>query len=295
MPIHAKTNLYPGVNAHLNSFLQQPRGNWTSFHHGHIEHLRDAIEQALPQNYYADSERSLQIRGQGLWNDLDVNIQPDVTIFGTGTASPSGARAAQAMPESTLTLSLWDTLENDDDYLTSIVVYQVDAGFPPGKPLTRIEVLSPANKPGSSYHRAYMYKRAEALRSGIALVEIDYLDQTKPLLPQIPSYRDGVIGAYPYMVLIANPHEPVEERTLRIDRFGVTEALPIVSIPVAGIEDISLDLGAVYNRTIESRRAWINAVDYATDPVDFDRYHPDDQARIRALLEAIRRERGEGA
>lgn len=254
MPIHAKTNLYPGVNAHLNSFLQRPGNGWGSFHHGHVEHLREAVEQCLPETYYADNDRSLQIRGQGLGRI---------------------------------------TLDNEDNYLRSVVVYQIDKGILPGKPITRIELLSPANKPGCHYHEAYMNKRAEVLRGGMPLVEIDYLDHTKPLLPQIPSYRDGAPGAYPYTVLISNPHQPVEALTLRIKRFGVCEPIPTIPIPVAGIEDVLLDLGAVYNHTLESRRAWVNVVDYAAEPPAFDRYRPDDQAKIRALLEGIRREHKE--
>jgi hypothetical protein len=40
MPIHSNHNLYPGVNAHLNSLLQQKNGRWQSFHGAHIEHLQ---------------------------------------------------------------------------------------------------------------------------------------------------------------------------------------------------------------------------------------------------------------
>lgn len=47
------------------------------------------------------------------------------------------------------------------------------------------------------------------------------------------------------------------------------------------------DLGAVYQRLYAETRFFGAAVDYAQDPINFHRYTPADQKRIRARMEAI--------
>ena len=59
MPIHFRENQYNGINAHLQSLLQQD--GWESFHSAHITHLTEAIDQLLPYGYYVVNEKSLQI------------------------------------------------------------------------------------------------------------------------------------------------------------------------------------------------------------------------------------------
>jgi hypothetical protein len=61
LPIHAAKNLYRGVNPHLNSLLQNRDGEWQSFHATHIADMRRMVEVQLPPNYYARSEKTLQV------------------------------------------------------------------------------------------------------------------------------------------------------------------------------------------------------------------------------------------
>jgi hypothetical protein len=62
MAIRSKTNLYPGINPHLNSALQQVEGDWQSFHAYHIIKIADTLNEILPEAYYAKPEQSLQIK-----------------------------------------------------------------------------------------------------------------------------------------------------------------------------------------------------------------------------------------
>lgn len=62
MAIQGTKNLYRGINAHLNSLLQNEPGDWEGFHSDHIADLRRLIDAQLPEGYYARNERSLQIR-----------------------------------------------------------------------------------------------------------------------------------------------------------------------------------------------------------------------------------------
>lgn len=60
MPIHSRKNQYRGVNAHLQSALQND-GGWDSFHSNHIVDLSRAIDEQLPAGYLVNLVRSFQI------------------------------------------------------------------------------------------------------------------------------------------------------------------------------------------------------------------------------------------
>ncbi|MCC6615374.1 MAG: DUF4058 family protein [Anaerolineae bacterium] len=290
MAIHSKTNLYPGVNAHLNSYLQEEGVDWESFHASHIEHIREALESILPPNYYAVGERSLQVRGEGFDIEVVSRTTPDVTIYQEKPTTLRTLTPEAATP--TRTLPLWDLMVAEDDYFTGIVIHHVEENRLPGRPVTRIELLSASNKPPRSHYAQYTMKRFETLRSGIALVEIDYLHESQPVWRRLPSYHRGDAGALPYMVVTSDPHSDYEEGkgVSQWYGFGVNQSLPRVAIPLVDTEAVTLDLGGVYNRTFESSRLYALVVDYALDPPSFDRYHADDQTKIRALLAKIRAE-----
>ena len=72
MSIHLRENQYKGVNAHLNSYLQnEPGGWWEVFHSNHLAHIRDAIDAQLPPGYYALNEKSLQVEPDETIDDED--------------------------------------------------------------------------------------------------------------------------------------------------------------------------------------------------------------------------------
>ncbi len=67
MAIHSDHNLYPGVNPHLNSYLQQPCGGWESFHGKLIGEIVLELDRTLSPNYYAVNEKSLQINEEYMY------------------------------------------------------------------------------------------------------------------------------------------------------------------------------------------------------------------------------------
>jgi hypothetical protein len=243
MAIRSSQNLYPGINAHLNSLLQQKGGGWQSFHGAHIEHLQEAIEPLLPPQYYADSEQSLQV---------------------------------------------WEVFANEEDFLKGLAIYRMQGDEPSEISVTRIELISPSNKPPHAYYKQYLSNRLDTLRSGVALIEIDYIHQRRPLLPRLASYPQGDDHAFPYMVSSSNPRSPEGSGSFQCYGIGVLDPLPHISIPLLDNESIALDLGQVYARTFASRRRYALRVDYAVDPVDFERYTVQDRAVIREVLAEIR-------
>jgi hypothetical protein len=291
MPIHADTNLYPGLNAHLNGFLLTTAG-WKGFHAGHIEHLREEVDSLLPTGYFAESEESLQIAITNPGEDDTRSVQPDVTIFHRRVepAAQISFPHAEVATRPDVVRFLSEVMPHDEETPSGVVIYD-GRGRQPPKPVTRIEVISPGNKRPDRYAEQYAHQRSQTLRGGMALIEIDYIHHKRPLLDSIPSYRQRAEGAFPYMVLVSNPREPEADGTFALYGIGVLTPLPTIEIPLLDGAYVTLDLAKVYDRTFMSRiRRYTDELDYAADPVDFERYHPDDQARIRALLERIRGE-----
>ncbi len=243
MPIHADRNLYPGINAHLNSFLQHEPGGWESFHLEHLVDLRHMLDENMPLHYYA-----------------------------------------RMMPSMQLSVSS----ENQEGVLNAVIIYQIQKGNLLGVPVARIELLSAASKPGGPSHGQYMSRRLELLRSGIPLVEIDYLHQTPPIVRVIPSYVDHEADASPYMILVTDPRPTFEETVLRVYEFGVVELMPIIPIPLTGTEVMNIHFSELYHQTFANSRFFRLVVDYAEDPVHFDRYHDVDRQVIRQRLNKIR-------
>lgn len=287
--MQADCNLYPGVNAHLNSYLQLEPGGWQSFHAAHVTHLYEALDATLPSNYYARPEKTLQI------SEVVPPVAPrphrfttpDVTVFRTGEGIVT--KGEMGTSGTSRRLPLQDVLD-EEDLLPGVTIYQVVDSHALGKPVTRIELLSPANKPGGTHGDQYLVKRMDTLRSGLHLVEIDYLHHSAPVVRGLPSYSDQDSDAYPYLVAISSPFPSLAQGSVALYEIGVDDSLPQITVPLAGDDNVILDLGAVYNHTLVSSRFFRLVVDYATEPVAMHRYTTADQVRIRQRLLHIRGE-----
>lgn len=247
--------------------------------------MQEAIEALLPPNYYADSEQSLQVSGfdRDLW--IEHSIQPDISIFQVEDVPSKASPGIATAP--TLELPLWETISDDEDFLKAVVIYRIEGDQEREVPVARIELISPSNKPPHSYYRQYMINRVETLRADVVLIEIDYIHERRPLLPGLPSYSAGDSLAFPYMVLVNNPHAAEDEKGFQQYGINVLGELPKIRVPLLDKDEIVLDLGMVYRRTFESRRRYQLRVDYALDPPGFARYRADDREAIRAFLAGI--------
>jgi len=283
-------NQYVGVNAHLQSQLQRENGGWSMFHSSHIVHLTDFIDRILPENYYASVEASLQIK---------TRIEPDVLIAQRPPLSTMrGNRPVATVVEHNTYVITQEFTE--EEYYRAIVVYQLGASRDQDQPVTRIELLSPSNKPPYGSHQdKYEDKREETLAAGLNMVEIDYLHESPPIRPVstlVPNYavkpgetRDPKAAAY--HVVVTRP-QSIEARKATLEvatyLFGVDSPMPTIGIPLKGSDLIALNLGEVYNYTFESQRRWGYSVDYTQFPPAYDTYSPADQERIAARMKAAR-------
>lgn len=278
---------FAGIHPHLNSALQQTGGKWRSFHSEYLMTLRLHLDQILPPNYYAIPEDSLQVGKYDLQETtlLDNSRSvADMTVYRVGNIPTATTGSALAELTATLEISLADTTL-DVEEMTAISIYRVKADSSDAELVTRIELLSPANKLPGSHYKTYHLKREETLRSGICLIELDYLHEQAPILHKLPSYPDQDPHAYPYYVIVNIPRPSFAQGKAYVFGISVRDPLPKIRVPLA-IEDepIRLDLGAVYRTTWQQSRFLQSLMNETTDPIHIERYHPQDQAWIRQQL-----------
>ena len=289
MPIYLDNNPYQGVNAHLHSQFQtkgDALSTWSAFHASHIIHLADRLNTALPRNYRAVAEQSLQVLspgGKGI-------RRPDITIYDR-TPSSGGAEALATPFTPTWAMILEETLTEPDELeIPAILIYQrIEAGQHPllGDPIVRIELLSPANKAGGSFYTTYMLRRREALLDGLPLVEIDYLHETGSPVLGLPPYPDDP-RSYPYHIIVSDPRLPSTAKAVRAYGFNVDTPIPAPPIPLAGDETVLLDYDAVYQFSFTTGR-WGDQVDYEQPPMRLESYSEDDQQRIHDRMAALQK------
>lgn len=153
-----------------------------------------------------------------------------------------------------------------------------------GRAVTRIELLSPSNKQGGSNYESYWVKRAEAVETGVPLIEIDYLHESPPLINKLPVYPEHP-EAYPYSVIVTDPRPNWSKGRVKFYGFGVNEPIKAIPVPLAGDEGIVFDLNALYQHTFQAG-LWGTLIDYSQEPERFETYSADDQALIRKLMAA---------
>jgi len=294
MAIYKRENQYRGVNAHLQSYFQWKTG-WAGFHGQHIGHLREAIQAVLPfeTGYVVDTEDSLQIAFYDPLTDevLLSRIRPDITIFRGEAMSDNALRAANTAAP-TMEMPVVLTMVEPED-VPAVVIYKIDESEGLGRPITRIELLSPANKPGGSNYRDYVTKRNEILRAKIKLVEIDYHHRYHPTIPGVPDYTRSEPSSFPYNVYVSDS-TPGHGKTLGYG-FRVDDPIPAVAIPLEGNDTVALDFGAVYNHTFAANNIYgLRLVDYETLPEGFDSYDAVDQQRIRDCMARVAQRIREG-
>ena len=138
-----------------------------------------------------------------------------------------------------------------------IVLYVQDR---PRLAVTGIELLSPGNKqPGAVARERYLEKRASALHGGLHWVEIDLLrGGARPPLP-VPCSESADYLSY---VAQARPNG----WNHLIYAWALADPLPLLPIPLLGIDQAQLDLNNCFTVAYE-RIAADDEVDYGGQPL----------------------------
>ena len=253
-PQETRRNPYQGVNAHIQSFAQHNSiGAWKMWHNAYINDIFNTLSVQLPDGYEVGMTTSLQIS----------EYHPD-----------SGERTTE-------------TLHIDNDlYLTGLMIYRVieESDL---VAVTRIEILSPTNKPPGDGFIQYFEKRDATLTQEMPLIEIDLLHESRPVPRGVPSYPDRHPEAHAYSIYVNDTHSGLQDGTTRVYGFGVHEPFPIVPIPLAGKEHILFDFGEPYNTTYSRLKLLRHRIDFQQVPLAFETYSIADQERIQSVMKSI--------
>jgi hypothetical protein len=287
MALNFPDNRYPGVNAHLNSYMQQRNGTWSSFHAKFANSIQELLDSALPSNYYAALEQGLQISEIGLERVYEKRSKREIQV--SKSSEIHNAEMVSA-PTATFPLFYPSQLDDEDDILIRVSIYQSEPNNVSGKLITAIEILSFENKPTTDYYPFYFKERKDLLKSGINLVEIDLLHESMPVISQIPAYENKADNSYPYYVGISRPQPNFQTGIFEWYGINVDAPLPKIDIPLASNETVLLDFNLAYNAAFKGARLYSMLVDYEKLPVNFERYSATDQQRIKDMLERIRKD-----
>ncbi len=176
--------------------------------------------------------------------------------------------------------------EIDEDKLAASIIYEVIADEI-GKPVTRIELLSPTNKRPYEGYEQYREKRNVSLQSGVPLIEIDYLHQQPSIDKRLRHYPNDP-DSHAYSIIVRDPRPNVYKGTSHALIFDVDQPIPTVIIPLSAGQSVdNFDLGAVYNRTFQNSPAFHVQIDYAMLPDQFEAFSTDDQQHIRDRMQII--------
>ncbi len=258
------------------------------WHNAYINDIFNALSEQLPAGYEVGMTTSLQI--SEYHPDTGERIrrpEPDVTIYETSASKQKSLPSFGQGTTPTLVLPATETLHVDDDlYLTGLMIYRLieDSDL---MAVTRIEILSPTNKPPGDGFIQYFEKRDATLTQELPLIEIDLLHESRPVPRGVPSYPDRQTDAHAYTIYVNDTRPGLQDGTTWVYGFAVDEPFPIVPIPLAGKEYILFDFLAPYNTTYARLQLLRHRIDFQQVPLAFETYTPTDQERIRSVMESI--------
>ena len=285
-----RKNPYNGVNAHVQSLAQNNKsGAWKMWHNAYIDDIARALDLQLPPGYEVGMVTSLQISEYHPDSgDRISRPEPDVTIYDIeGSARTIKQVAHDTANAPTLILPAIRTLRMEDDvYLSGIMIYRIIEESE-RIPVTRVELLSPTNKPPGDGFIQYAEKRDSTLAQQMPLIEIDFLHELRPVPRNVPSYPDKQPASHPYTFYVTDTRPGLELGETLVYGFDVDDTIPRIKIPLAGIEYLEFDFGQPYNSVYESLSYFRNRVDYAHEPLRFETYTRHDQTRIQARMAII--------
>lgn len=212
-------------------------------------------------------------------DDSSLSPRTDVLIYDTKPSRETGPATPGA-----LTLPLLELVAEpvSDKPFRAVAIYSSARSE---RPVAWLELLSPTNKGTSADADAYRSKRMQLLVGGLVFVELDYLHESPPSFPTIRPYslRNGrkyrFDAAHPYRIALIDPRPRLDLGRAQLESIDIDQPLPTLEIPLEGEDRVVFDFDAVYHKTLTEGRL-TRDVDYSQLPLNFDRYSPDDQARI---------------
>ena len=247
---------FPGMDPYLES------PDWfPGLHANLIVFMKGALQQSLPESYYADSS-------QRVWVEYSQrHSEPDVEVVQSARRPRKRARGgglALADPEATGALVVTVKTIEHGPFRESFLEIRRRRGKAV-KIVTTIEILSPANKKiGNPGREKFLQKQRETLVSETHLVEIDLLRGGAHTLAVPKDLVTAKAGPCEYLVSIHRFDRPAE---FRVNPITLRQRLPRIAIPLSpGDPDVSLDLQNVFDQSYDFG-PYNREIEYGTDPI----------------------------
>lgn len=258
---------FPGMDPFLEDV-----GIFPDLHNSLAAGIRDALNQSLPRGYFARLEARPEIGFADRDGSDPRTVIPDVTVLRpvTGPAAvESGSAAAVAEPSTPVRARSYEVEIRDDVFDHQFVEVREAKGGQ--KLVTLIEIVSPTNKRPGRDRRAYLKKQREVRAGDANTVEIDLLRAGRRLLTsrQLAEVIDGIEPPKDYLVVVSRYWRRLGGAVgFQLYPFGVRDPLPEVEIPLREyeVEQVILDLQAVFTRAYDSGPYRRGAVDYNAAP-----------------------------
>jgi Protein of unknown function (DUF4058) len=246
---------FPGMDPYLES------PDWFRDLHGSlIVFMKGALQQSLPEAYYAQSS-------QRVWLEYSRRcVEPDVEVVHP-TPKPRkrsrGGTAVAVFREAGPLVVSVEPIEHGP-FKESFLEIRRRRGRDI-QIVTSIEILSPSNKKvGSPGHEKFLQKQRETLDSETHLVEIDLLRSGKHTLAVPRDLVEAKAGPFDYLVSIHRFDRP---KDFFVYPIALPDRLPDIAIPLLpGDPDVSLDLQAVFDRSYDLG-PYRREIEYGRDPV----------------------------
>ena len=248
---------FPGMDPYLEGSL------WTNVHTQLSVEIAGQLAPRLRPRYMPFTEKRFTIAAPGDEDGIavgTVDLRPDVAAAESGRGpvrvKPTGSQPTGS-PSSSAATGLAPPLRLATVMPVSVPFVTVEIRDLENRQLvTAIEVLSPANKRGTT-RREYLAKRHRLLMSTAHLMEIDLLREGHRVPMRQP------LPPAPYFVLLSRAESrPVTD----VWPIELSQPLPVVPVPLLpGDADVELDLRAAL-AAVYDRFSYDLAVDYTQPP-----------------------------
>jgi hypothetical protein len=262
---------FPGMDPYLETPLY-----WSDFHHELISAIRASIRAGLPNGFVARVEERLYILEATIRPDVVVLRRPQSGLPTAGTAVLDRALAIEPRIDAPLHVRAYpDAIR--EAFIEIVAVNE------PGRVITTVEVLSPANKRPGAGREEYRRKQADVLASDTNLLEIDLLRGGTFTVSAPLATLHEMRADWNYMVCLHRAGWSQEYDTWP---FRVSQRLPRISVPLNREHpDIPLDLQGAFDRAVEAG-GYELTIDYTLPP------EPRLNAEDAAWADALLREKG---
>lgn len=220
------------------------RRHWHSFHNGWAVHLAAALNQYLPEGYFAEPNVMFGI-------EIDVATLEEPTAVPPMSAGSGGVSAVPQLawtpPQPARTIPF-----SPATHTIEVNVFSTSGGL---TLIGAIELVSPANKDRAEHRQAFVSKCETYLHQGVGLVVVDIVTERtanlhNELLARSSASSESGLAANLYATAY-RVVERAQQTSLDIwqESLGLGQPLPVLPLWLRGNLCLPVELNATYERT----------------------------------------------